>query len=109
MSKVQTHELVAGFQAGHEHSHVGLCTTVGLYVGILGAKELLDALLCQSLGLVYYLATAIVTVAGITLGILVCQAATHSLHNLITYEILTGNELNATLLTQVFTLDDAEQ
>ena len=69
----------------------------------------LDALLCQSLGLVHHLATAIVAVSRITLGILVCQAATHSLHNLVTYEVLTGNELNATLLTQVFTLDDAEQ
>ena len=46
MSKVKTHELVAGFQAGHENGHVSLGTTVGRYVGILGAKELLDALLC---------------------------------------------------------------
>jgi hypothetical protein len=55
------------------------------------------------------LATAIVAVSRITLGILVGQAATHSLHNLFTHEILAGNELNATLLTLVFTLNDAEQ
>ena len=60
---------------------------MGLYVCVLGAEQLLDACNSQVLGLVYNLATAIVTLTGVTLGVLVGQARTHGLHNLVAYKV----------------------
>ncbi len=42
-----------------------------LYIGIFRTENFLDAVDCQLLGLVHYLAAAIITVAGIPFGILV--------------------------------------
>ena len=95
MIQVQTHEGVTGLQYGQQHSGIGLSTGVGLYVGILGTKQLANAVDGQLLYFVDDLATAVVTVSGITLGILVGQVGTHGLHHLVAYKILTGNQLNA--------------
>jgi hypothetical protein len=77
--EVETHEGVAGLQHSEQHSLIGLCTGVRLNVGILSAEELLDALDGEVLYLVYHLATAIVTLAGQTLGILVGEVTAHRL------------------------------
>ena len=80
---------------GQQYGSISLCTRVRLYVGILGIKQLADALDGQLLNLVHHLAAAIVALAGIALGILVRQVRAHSLHYLVAYEVLTGNQLNA--------------
>jgi multisubunit Na+/H+ antiporter MnhE subunit len=68
---------------------------VGLHVSILSAKQLANAVDGKLLYLVYYLATTIVTVARIALGILVGKVRSHGFHNLVAYEVLTRNQLNA--------------
>ena len=69
--EVQAHEGVARLQDGEQYSLVGLCTRVGLHVDKLSAEELLHAVDGEVLHLVHHLATAIVALAGITLGIFV--------------------------------------
>ncbi len=71
MRKVEAEELVARLEACHKHSHVGLCSGVWLHVGIISAEYALDG---NAFGLVYHLASAIVAVAGIALGIFVGKA-----------------------------------
>ncbi len=74
MRKVEAEELVARLEACHKHSHVGLCSGVWLHVGIISAEYALDAVDGNAFGLVYHLASAIVAVAGIALGIFVGKA-----------------------------------
>ena len=106
--EVQTHEGVAGLQYSQQHGSVGLCTRVGLNVGILCVEEFANAVDGQLLHLVYHLTAAIVTVARIALGILVGQVRAHSLHHLVTHEILTGNQFNAFQLALMLFLDQLE-
>ncbi len=88
MAQVEAEELVAWLQACHEHSHIGLRSRMRLHVGPLRSKKLLKPLYSQSLCLVNHLAAAIVTVPGIAFCILVGEARPHSLHHLVTDEIL---------------------
>ena len=63
---------VARIEQGEIDGQIGLCTGVGLYVGILCTEQLADALDGKFLYLIHHLATAIVALAGIALGIFVC-------------------------------------
>ena len=108
MSQIEAHELVTRLEACHEDSHVGLSARVGLYVNVLSTEDLFEALDGEILALVNTLATTVVAVSRITLGILVGQATAHGLHDLFTDEVLTGNEFNAVLLTQMFALDNVK-
>ena len=74
MAQVHSHKGVACLQTCHKHCHIGLCSTVRLYVCPLCTKQFLGTLDGKILCLVYYLATAIVTLRRITLGILVGKA-----------------------------------
>ena len=80
-----------------------------LHVGIFSTEELLDAVDGKILGLVNALASAIVAVAGITFGILVGEAASHSLHYLLADEVFTSDKLDAVELTLMFFLNNVEQ
>ena len=108
MVQVQTHKAIAGLQHSQQHGSVSLCTGVGLHVGIFGTEQLANAVDGQLLHLVHHLATAIVSVAGVALSIFVGQVATHSFHDLVTYKVLTGNELNALQLALVLLLNQLE-
>ena len=103
--EVQTHEHIAGLQNRRKHGCVGLRARVGLHIGILGTEELADAVDGNLLHLIDHLATAVIALAGIALGILVGQPRTHGLHDLVAHEILTGNQLHAFQLALVFLLD----
>ena len=81
---------------------------MGLYVCVLGTEQLLDACYCKALGLVNNLATSVVTLTGITLGVLVGKTLSHGLHNLVTYKVLGGNKLDAFCLALVFALNDVK-
>ena len=106
--EVQTHEGIAWFQHGQQHGCISLGTRVGLYVGILCVEEFADAVDGELLHFVHHLATTIVTVARITLGILVGKVRSHGFHHLVTHEILTGNQLNAFQLALMLFLDQLE-
>ena len=86
--EVKTHEGVAGLQHSEQHSLVGLCTGVRLYIGKLSTEEFLDALDGEGFYLVHHLAAAIIAFAGQTLSIFVGQITAHSLHHLVADEVL---------------------
>ena len=73
MCKVQSHELVTGVKHGKEHSRIGLRTRVWLNIHPLGIIKLFQALTCDVLNDVNHLATAVIALAWIALGILVCK------------------------------------
>ena len=106
--EIQTHEGVAWLQTGQQNGCIGLSTRVRLYVGIFSAKQLADTVDSQLFNLVYNLTAAIVAVAGVTLGIFIRQVGAHSLHDLVAYKVLTGNELNAFQLALVLLLNQLE-
>ena len=74
MCQVKTHECFTRHKNGLKHCCICLGTGVGLYVCILGSEQLLDACNCKTFSFINYLATSVITLAGITFGILVCQA-----------------------------------
>ena len=76
-----------------------------LHVGILSAEEFLDALDGEVLYDIHHLAATIVAFARQTLGILVGKVRTHSVHHLVTYEILRSNQLHTLQLTLMFSFD----
>ena len=108
VAEVESKESVASLETCHEHGHIGLCTRVRLHIGILCAKQLAEALACDILALVYYFTTAVVALAWITLGVLVGEDTTHSLHHLLAHEVLTGNQLDAFHLTLFLALNDVK-
>ena len=95
MIQVQSHEGITGLQYCQQYGSVGLGARVGLHVGILCTEKLTYAVDSQLLYLVNNLATTIVTVSRIALGILVSQVRSHGFHHLVAYEVLTCNQLNA--------------
>ena len=106
--QVEPHEGVARLQAGEEDRHVGLGARVGLYVGVLRAVELADALDGQRLDLVHHLAAAVVAGGGIALGILVREDRAHGLHDLVADEVLRCDEFDAMRLTAALGGDQIE-
>ena len=108
MGKVHTHELIAGLQTGHENSHVCLGAAVRLDIGPFCAEKLLGALDSDILCLIYFLTSAIVTLGRVSFGIFIGQAGTHSSHDLVGYEVLTGDQLYAATLAKMFAVNDLE-
>ena len=108
MAEVESHERVACLQARHEHRHVSLCAGVRLHVDIRSAVELLEASACEFLHLVNHLATTIITVGRIALGVLVGQHAAHSLQYLVGYVVLAGDKFDTFGLTLTLHADEVK-
>ena len=106
--EVQTHEGVAGVKASQEDGGISLCAGMRLHVGILGSKELADAVDGKLLHLIDHLTATIVALARIALGIFVGQARAHGCHDLVTHIVLGGNEFHASALSLVLLLDEGE-
>ena len=85
--------------------HVGLRSGVGLYVGVLGAKEFLGALSRQLFHHVGKLAAAVVALAGIALGILVGEDRTHGFEHGFADKIFRGDQFQAFVLAANFVID----
>ena len=88
MCQIQSHKLVARIQYSEEYGGICLCARVRLYIRPFCAEDLLQAVDGDAFALVHYLATAVVTLAGITFSVLVGEAGAHRLHNLVTYKVL---------------------
>ena len=99
MRQIEAHEGIAGLHHGEEYGHIGLCSRMGLHVGILGAVEFAHTLDGQTLHLVHHLATAVITRCGISLGVLVGEHRSHCCHNLVADEVLRRDKLYAAHLT----------
>ena len=108
MSQIQPQEGIAWVQNCQQHGCIGLCAGVRLHVGPLCIEDLFQSLDSDRLALIHYLATAIITLARVTLGILVGQAAAHGLHHLVADKILGSDQLNAFQLTLVLLLNDVK-
>ena len=105
-SQAHAHEGVAGVHGGHEHGLVGLGARVRLHVGapavFVRAKQLLESVDSQLLGLIDKLAPTVVTLARVAFSVLVGELRTLNRHDGRGGVILRGNQLDVVLLAQVF-------
>ena len=108
VAEIKSHECVTCLQARHEHRHVCLCTGVRLHVDIRCAVKLLEASACEFLHLVNHLATTIITVGRIALGVLVGQHAAHGLQYLVGYVVLAGDKFDTFGLTLTLHADEVK-
>ena len=69
--KVEAHECVSWLKHCEQHCSIGLCARVRLNIGIFSAEEFANSVDSKLFHLVNNAATAVVALAGITLGILV--------------------------------------
>ncbi len=76
-----------------------------LYVGVIGAKQLLGPLDGQVLRHIHILAAAVVAPMGVSLGILVGQRAAHSGQHGFGHKVFGGNQLDVFLLPLAFLLN----
>ena len=91
--KAHTHNGVAGLEQRKVYSSVSLCARVGLNVRELSAEQLAGAVDSYLLDNVNALAAAVVALTRITLGVLVCQNASHRSHNSRGNDIFACDEL----------------
>ena len=103
--EVQAHKSIARLQYCEQYSCVSLCARVRLYIGVLSTKEFLDAFDSQVLNDIHHLAAAVVALSWQTFCILVSKVRTHSVHHLVTHEILRSNQLHTFQLTLMFSFD----
>ncbi len=90
---------IAGLKQRQIDRCVGLTSGMRLNVGIVGTEQLSGAFDGQLLDLVDVLATAVVTLAGIALCVLVGQAAALRLHHAFAGVVLRGDQLDMVFLT----------
>ena len=93
ISQVHAHYCIPRSQQGKEHCHIRLSTGMRLHVGITGTKQLLGTVNGQLLHHIHMLAATIITLARITLGILVGQHAALGSHYCRADNILRSNQL----------------
>ena len=85
--------------------HVGRRAGVRLHVGVLGAEELLGAVARQVLDHVGKLASAVVALAGIALGVLVGEDRAGGFEHGFADEILRGDQLQPFVLAALLVFD----
>ena len=76
-----------------------------LHVGVLGAEELLGAVARQVLDHVGELASAVVALAGIALGVLVGEDRAGGFQHGFADKVLRGDQLQTFVLAALFVLD----
>ncbi|MCY1420415.1 hypothetical protein D9M71_360350 [compost metagenome] len=90
---------VTGLQQGQVHRGVGLAAGVRLHISVVCAEQLLGTVDGQLLDHIHMLATAVVTLARITFGVLVGQAAALGLHHTFAGVVLRGDQFDVIFLT----------
>ncbi len=88
---------------------VGRRAGVWLDVGVIGAEQRLGAVDGELLDLVDVLAATVITLARITLGVLVGQAATLRLHHPLAAVVFRGDQLDVRFLALLFLIHCREQ
>ena len=99
VSKAHTHYRIAGIQQCKINRRVSLCAGVSLYIRILCSEQLAGTFNSDILNYINILASAVITLAGVSLSILVRKNASHSRHNSRRNDILTCNKLKISFLT----------
>ena len=105
MVEAHAEDRVARLHKGRVGRQIGVCTAVGLHIGMLAPEQPASALAGQVLHHVDLLASAVVTMRGVAFGILVGKHAAHCLEHGRTGEILGGDELDASALAGELPLD----
>ena len=93
---------VAGLQNGVIDREIGIGAAVSLNVGEFGAEQFLGTLYCEFLRPVDVLAPAVITLAGITLGVLIGVESARRRHNRGGNDVFAGNQFEIVLLTAQF-------
>ena len=96
--QIHAHQGVSRLHKGRVGRQVGLGPGVRLHIGILCAEKCLGPVNSKGLYFVHKLTSAVVSPAGIPLGIFVGQAAAHGGHHRRRGDVLRGNKLNIFLL-----------
>ena len=105
--QVHAHHPIAGLTHRHVHRGVGLRSGVWLHVHVVRAEELLRALDRERLDLVDDLAgAAVVTAAGVPLGVLVGEQRPQRLEDRGAREVLGGDQLQRLGLPPVLVADE---
>ena len=99
-------ELVARLQQRHEHGLVGLRARVRLHVGEGAVEEFPGALDRQVLGLVHFLAAAVVAATRIAFGIFVGQYRARRLEHGPGNDVLRRDQFDQLALAVQFALQD---
>ena len=90
---------VARLKQREESRKIGVRAAVSLHVGVLGAEQLFGAVDRECLDDVDVFAAAVISFAGIALGILVGEMGAHCRHDSRRDDVLAGDELNVVLLS----------
>ena len=99
LRQVHAHDSIAQIQQSKINCQIGLCTGVGLNIGIFCAEQLAGTLDGNVLHLVHIDTAAIVALAGQALGVLVGQDTAHCGHDGGRDDVLTGDQFNVLALT----------
>jgi hypothetical protein len=105
LGEAHAHDRVAGFGKGHQHRLIRLRSGIWLDVGGIGAKQLLQPIDRQLLGDIDVLATTVIALARVTLGILVGQLRALRRHHRVTDVVLGGNQFDVLFLTAILVLE----
>ena len=102
MGQVQPQHHVARLQRRKVDRRVGLGAGVWLHVGMFGMEQFLGAIAGEVLDHVDELAAAVISPAGIALGIFIGQHAAHGLHDRGAGVVFAGNHFQAVALALDF-------
>ena len=82
LRQIESHKCISRFKYSHHNCHIGLCSGMRLDIGILGIINLAQSVNSQLLNLINHLATAIISLSGVTFCIFVGTYRPHCFHNL---------------------------
>src|SRR5438105_3223871 len=105
--EVQSKDGVSRLQDCAVRLHVGGGTGVRLHIRMLGAEQLLGALARQVLYHVRELASAVVTLSGISFGVLVGKHRPHGFEHSFAYKVLGSDQFQALMLAARFVIDSS--
>ena len=92
--KAHAHNGVARLKQSKINGSVSLRARMGLNICILRAEKLARSFDCNVFNYINILATAVITLAGKSLGIFIREHAAHSRHNLRRNKVFGGDELD---------------
>src|SRR6266566_425190 len=107
MRQIQAENRVARLQHRRIRRHVGLRSSVGLDIGMLGPKKLFGTITRQVLDNIGKLAATVIAFARIALGILIGEHRAHGFEHSVADEILGSNQLQTFVLTPGFVVNSS--
>ncbi len=100
------HHLVAGLEQRHERGLIRVRARVGLHIGVLRAEEGTGTIAREVLGVIDHEVAAVVTLRGVTLGVLVGKHRALRFEHRSRREVLRRDELDRGVLSFELAPDD---